>query len=62
MKPTEVAEMLHENERKVLHALSTESTATTEKLAQISGLGKDAVEKASDWAATKGVVVFNEEV
>jgi len=62
MKPTEVAEMLHENERKVLHALSTESTATTEKLAQKTGLGKDAVEKASDWAATKGVVVFNEEV
>jgi phenylalanyl-tRNA synthetase alpha chain len=62
MKPTEVAQMLHENERKVLHALSTESTATTEKLAQQTGLGKDAVEKASDWAATKGVVVFNEEV
>jgi len=62
MKPTEVAEMLHENERKVLHALGTESTATTEKLAQKTGLGKDAVEKASDWAATKGVVVFNEEV
>ena len=62
MKPTEVAEMLHENERKVLQALSTEGTATTEKLAQQTGLGKDAVEKASDWAATKGVVVFNEEV
>ena len=62
MKPIEVAQMLHENERKVLHALSIESTATTEKLAQQTGLGKDAVEKASDWAATKGVVVFNEEV
>ena len=62
MKPTKVAEMLHENERKVLHALSSESTATTEQLAQKTGLGRDAVEKASDWAATKGVVVFNEEV
>jgi len=62
MKPTEVAEMLHENERKVLQALCIKSIATTEKLAQITGLGKDAVEKASDWAATKGVVVFNEEV
>ncbi len=62
MKPTEVAEMLHENERKVLHALGDEGTATTEQLAQSTGLGRDAVEKASDWAATKGVVVFNEEV
>ncbi|MCW4014696.1 MAG: hypothetical protein NWF07_17140, partial [Candidatus Bathyarchaeota archaeon] len=62
MKPTTVAEMLHENERKVLHALGSEGTATTEQLAQQTGLGRDAVEKASDWAATKGVVVFNEEV
>ncbi len=62
MRPTEVASKLHENERKVLHALGDEGTTTTEKLAQMTGLGKDAVEKASDWAATKGVVVFNEEV
>jgi phenylalanyl-tRNA synthetase alpha chain len=62
MKPTEVASQLQENERKILHALEDVSIATTEKLAQATGLGKDAVEKASDWAATKGVVVFNEEV
>ena len=62
MKPTEVAETLQENERKVLHALGDVGTATTEQLAQKTGLGKDAVEKASDWAATKGVVVFSEEV
>ena len=62
MKPDEVASQLHENERKVLRALSEKSTATTEELAHVTGLSKDAVEKASDWAATKGVVVFNEEV
>jgi phenylalanyl-tRNA synthetase alpha chain len=62
MKPTEVAKRLHENERKVLHVLGDMGTATTEELAHHTGLGKDAVEKASDWAATKGVVVFNEEV
>ncbi len=62
MKPKEVAETLQENERKVLHALGDVGTATTEQLAQATGLGRDAVEKASDWAATKGVVVFNEEV
>jgi len=62
MKPSEVAERLHENERKVLRALGEVGTATTEKLAQMTGLDRDAVEKASDWAATKGVVVFNEEV
>ncbi|MCJ7731501.1 hypothetical protein MUP51_04220, partial [Candidatus Bathyarchaeota archaeon] len=62
MRPTEVASQLHENERKVLHALGDAGTTTTEGLAQLTGLGRDAVEKASDWAATKGVVVFNEEV
>jgi phenylalanyl-tRNA synthetase alpha chain len=62
MIPKEVASRLHENERKVLQAVSIESTATTETLAQMTGLGKDAVEKASDWAATKGVIMFKEEV
>jgi phenylalanyl-tRNA synthetase alpha chain len=62
MKPKEVAARLHENERKVLHALSDGSTTTTEKLAELTGLGRDAVEKATDWATTKGVVVFSEEV
>ena len=62
MKPNEVAARLHENERKVLHALSDGSTATTEKLAELTGLGRDAVEKATDWATTKGVVEFSEEV
>ncbi len=62
MKPNEVAARLHENERKVLHALSDGSTATTDKLAKATGLGRDAVEKASDWAMTKGVVEFSEEV
>jgi phenylalanyl-tRNA synthetase alpha chain len=62
MKPTEVASRLHENERKILSTLGDVGTATTEKLAQMTGLGKDAVEKASDWAMTKGVVKFSEEV
>ena len=62
MKPNEVAARLHENERKVLHALSDGSTATTNKLAEATGLGRDAVEKATDWATTKGVVEFSEEV
>ena len=58
MKPTEVAARLQENERKVLHVLGDVGTATTEELAQSTGLRRDAVEKASDWASTKGVVVF----
>jgi len=62
MNPREVAERLHENERKVLHALSGVGTATTEELSRLTGLARDAVEKASDWAATKGVVSFREEV
>jgi len=62
MNPREVAERLHENERKVLQALSDGGTATTEELSRLTGLARDAVEKASDWAATKGVVSFREEV
>ena len=62
MNPREVAERLHENERKVLQALSGRGTATTEELSRLTGLARDAVEKASDWAVTKGVVSFKEEV
>jgi phenylalanyl-tRNA synthetase alpha chain len=62
MNPKEVAERLHENERKVLQTLSSVGTATTEELSRLTGLARDAVEKASDWAATKGVVSFREEV
>ena len=62
MKPKEVAARLNENERKLLHALSGRETVTTEKLSKLTGLGRDAVEKASDWAMTKGVVEFSEEV
>ena len=62
MNPREVAERLHENERKVLQSLSGVGTTTTEELSRLTGLARDAVEKASDWAATKGVVSFREEV
>lgn len=61
MNPREVAEKLHENERKVLKAVA-KGTMTTDQLSQVTGLGRDAVEKASDWAATKGVVSFREKV
>jgi phenylalanyl-tRNA synthetase alpha chain len=62
MEPEEVASKLHENERKVLLALKGKHMATTEELSQITGLSKDAVEKASGWAETKGVVFFKEQV
>lgn len=61
MNPREVAEKLHENERKILQALAR-GTMTTEELSRATGLARDAVEKASDWAATKGVVSFTEKV
>lgn len=62
MEPEEVASKLHENERKVLLALKESNITTTEVLSQITGLSKDAVEKASGWAETKGVVIFKEQV
>ena len=62
MNPREVAKRLHENEIKVIQALSAKGTATTEELSQLTRLARDAVEKASDWASTKGVVSFEEKV
>ena len=53
---------LHENERKVLLALQGRGAATTLELSVETGLAKDAVEKASAWAETKGVISFQEEV
>jgi len=62
LNPEDVAARLHENERKVLLALKERGAATTEELSAGTGLGRDAVEKASAWAETKGVVSFREEV
>jgi phenylalanyl-tRNA synthetase alpha chain len=58
----DAAARLNENERKVLLALEGRGAATTPELSTETGLGRDAVEKASAWAETKGVVSFREEV
>ncbi|MCW3990986.1 MAG: phenylalanine--tRNA ligase subunit alpha [Candidatus Bathyarchaeota archaeon] len=62
MNPEDAAARLHENERKVLLALEGRGAATTQELSAETGLARDAVEKASAWAETKGVVSFREEV
>lgn len=62
LNPSEVATRLHENERKVLLALKGRDLASTDILSIETGLSRDAVEKASSWAETKGVVTFREEV
>ena len=62
MNPEEVAASLNENERKLLTALRGGDQSSTAMLCQVTGLGKDAVEKASAWAETKGVVSFREEI
>jgi phenylalanyl-tRNA synthetase alpha chain len=62
LNPEDAASRLHENERKVLLALKGRGAATTQELSAETGLGRDAVEKASAWAETKGVVSFREEV
>ena len=43
-------------------ALRGGGVSSTAALSQAMGLGRDAVEKASAWAETKGVVSFREEV
>ncbi len=62
MNPKEVASRLNENERKVLVALRGGGASSTAALSLSTGLGRDAVEKASAWAETKGVVSFRAEV
>ena len=62
MNPEDVASRLHENERRILLSLKDRGSATTEELSQLTGLSRDAIEKASAWAETKGVVSFREEV
>jgi phenylalanyl-tRNA synthetase alpha chain len=62
MEPQEVAERLHENERKLLLELKNRGSASTDELAEVTGLSKDAVEKAAGWAETKGVITFREKV
>ncbi len=62
MNPEEVASQLHENERRILMSLRDGGSATTVKLSTLTGLSRDAVEKACSWAETKGVLSFREEV
>ena len=62
MNPEEVASKLNDNERKLVVALRGGSASSTAALSQTMGLGKDAIEKASAWAETKGVISFREEV
>ncbi|MBN1683306.1 hypothetical protein JW865_07120, partial [Candidatus Bathyarchaeota archaeon] len=62
MNPKEVAAQLNENERKLLLALKDKNAAKTTELGLELNLSKDAVEKASSWAETKGVVSFKEEI
>jgi phenylalanyl-tRNA synthetase alpha chain len=62
LNPEEVASRLNENERKLLVALRGGGEFSTATLSQTVGLGRDAIEKASAWAETKGVVSFREEI
>jgi len=55
-------EELHENEVKVLLALKDLKRASAEEIGRIAGLTRDAVEKASAWATTKGLLSVDEKV
>jgi phenylalanyl-tRNA synthetase alpha chain len=62
MKLEEIVNRLHMNERKIILAMEENTFATTESLGIITGLSLNAIEKASSWAETKGVLSFIEEV
>jgi len=53
---------LHENEVKLILALRSTKKASIEEIAAASGLPKDAAERASDWARTKGLISIEEHV
>jgi len=53
---------LHENEKKILKALEKKDLANVKELQEMTGLVKDAVEKASLWAKVKGVIKIKEDV
>jgi phenylalanyl-tRNA synthetase alpha chain len=57
----DIVSKLHENERKILLELKNSQASTTMELSGKTGLRRDAVEKASSWAETKGVVSSREE-
>lgn len=59
MKAEKMASRLHENERKILLALKDRGTATMEELSQLTGLGKDTLERACAWAETKGIITLH---
>jgi len=51
---------LSENEVKLLACLESLGGSTTDAISESSGLVKDAVERASDWARTRGLVSVTE--
>jgi phenylalanyl-tRNA synthetase alpha chain len=53
---------LHENEVKTLLALKDHERASVEEISRITGLTRDAIERASDWATTKGLLSVEEKV
>jgi phenylalanyl-tRNA synthetase alpha chain len=57
----EVIDKLHENEVKILKALERKDNSNIQELKEMTGLVKDAVEKASLWAKVKGVIKIEEE-
>ena len=62
MTNKKILDQLHENEKKILKALEDRKSATIQELVKATGLVKDAIEKASMWAKTKGVVKIREDV
>ena len=55
-------EKLHENEVKILLALKDLKRTSIEEISCITRLTRDAVERASAWAATKGLLLVEEKV
>lgn len=53
---------LQDNEVKLIMALKTTKKGSIEEISASSELPRDAVERASDWARTKGLVTIEEHV
>jgi phenylalanyl-tRNA synthetase alpha chain len=62
MTHNKLLDKLHKNEKRILKALENRKSVTVLELVKITGLVKDAIEKASLWAKVKGVIKIREDV
>jgi phenylalanyl-tRNA synthetase alpha chain len=60
--PDNLLKQLHENEKKIIKVLEKKESASISELEKMTGLVKDAIEKASLWAKLKDLIKIDEKI